>query len=725
MSLPFCATRTLNLRLTIRRVLLSAPRRSTAIPNPVDGNLALYTVSTYSFESHNKNSEVRVLDISNGQSTLITNEEKASEPNWLGDGNKLVWLKEGDKGVTHLIVGDADKVGETYVAAAVPGPISNLKLKAVAEGKLVVAVTGKAKPDGSLYNPEFEPKKYASGLVYDSLMVRHWDKYVTPNKNTIWTGILYKSEGKYSLSDLTNPLKGTSLESPIPPFGGLDHFDVSSTGIVFVAKDPTLDPALNTKCNFYFVPLGTFSVSSHSGRPQKVEVEGFEGACSSPTFSPDGRAATFLQMKQNGYESDKNRVFLVPDLSKLSAVTEVLKSNDGKGSWDRSPSTVSFSGDGKSLYLQAEDQGRGLLYKLDIPATADDLTSLPEPLTETGYIADIRPLSANSTELFLSSTNLIDNSVYTILDPARPSEARLVSSNSRNGSSFSLSKGQVSDIWFEGSGDYKVHAWVIKPSNFDSDKKYPLAYLIHGGPQGAWGDQWSTRWNPAVFAEQGYIVITPNPTGSTGYGQAFTDAITKSWGGLPYEDLVNGFKYIKENMPYVDTAHSVALGASYGGYMMNWMQGHALGREFKALVTHDGVFSMANQMSSDEQYFPNHDLGGPYWTAMEEWEKWNPAKHTGNWSTPHLIIHNELDYRLPISEGLAAFNVLQERGVPSRFLTFPDENHWVLSEENSLLWHTVVLNWINGYAGLPPYKEDGNQGFVVQNKPPEKVLPSR
>ena len=709
----------------MHRALLSAPRRSAAVPNPVDGKLALYTVSTYSFESHKKNSEIRALDISSGQSTLITNEGKASEPNWLEDGNKLVWLKEGEKGATQLIVGDVDKAGESYVAAVVPGPISNLKLKAVADGKLAIAVTGKAKPDGSLYNPENEPKKFTTGLVYDSLMVRHWDKYVTSNKNTIWTGMLYKSDGQYGLSDLTNPLKGTGLESPMPPFGGLDHFDVSNTGIVFVAKDPTLDTAFNTKCDFYFVPLGTFSVSSHSGRPQKVEVEGFEGACSSPVFSPDGRAAAFLKMKQNGYESDKNRILLVPDLSKLSAVTEVLKSNDGKGLWDRSPGAVSFSVDGRSLYLQAEDKGRGLLYKLDIPADPADLTSLPEPLTESGYISDVQPVSANSTELFISSTDLIDNSIYNIIDPASPSEARLISSNSRNGSSFRLSKDQVSNIWFKGSGDYDVHALVMKPSNFSSDNKYPLAYLIHGGPQGAWNDQWSTRWNPAIFAEQGYVVITPNPTGSTGYGQAFTDAITKSWGGLPYEDLVSGFEYIKENLSYIDTSRSVALGASYGGYMMNWMQGHALGKEFKALVTHDGVFSMANQMSSDEQYFPNHDLGGPYWTAMEEWEKWNPAKHTGNWSTPQLIIHNELDYRLPISEGLAAFNVLQERKIPSRFLTFPDENHWVLSEENSLLWHTVVLNWINKYAGLPPYKGEGDQGFEAQDKPAEKVLPSR
>jgi len=199
--------------------------------------------------------------------------------------------------------------------------------------------------------------------------------------------------------------------------------------------------------------------------------------------------------------------------------------------------------------------------------------------------------------------------------------------------------------------------------------------------------------------------------------KGFTDAIQNNWGGAPYEDLVKGFEYIKGHIPYVDTSRSVALGASYGGYMINWIQGHPLGREFCALVCHDGVFSMANQMCSDEQYFPNHDLGGPFWRAQSDWEKWDPARHLGEWKTPQLTIHSALDYRLPITEGLAAFNVLQQRGVESRFLTFPDENHWVLKEENSLVWHTVVLNWINKFVGLPPYKGDGQEGFEVQSRP--------
>jgi len=728
-------------------VLLSAPRRSPAVPN-ADGTLVLYTVSTYSFESHSKTSEIRAIDISNGQSTLITNDEKTSDPHWLGRGDDLLWLKSRDKNdqgsnrtSTEIIFGAAHEIGKSYVAATIPGTISNVKVKALDQDRLIIAFTAKARPDGIMYNPDDEPKKFSSAMVYDSTIVRHWDKYVTPERDTVWYGLLRHSQGKYSISEIHNALKDSNLETPIPPFGGSDHFDLSTTGIIFVAKDPSLNPAFNTKCDFYYAPVKDF-MKPLSALPQRAKVQDLEGAASSPVFTPEGRGAAFLKMKRNGYESDKNRVILVPDLYKLSATTEIMGSKDGAGLWDYSPNRLWWSNDGKTLYLEVEEHGKGLLFKLPLPVSPPDLDKLPEPVTNSGYISDARPLSASSSHLLVSSTNLVDNSVYTIIDPSDPSSLRQLSSNSREGSSFGLSKDQVSEIWFPGAGKQEVHAWVVKPSNFDPSRKYPLAYLIHGGPQGAWSDQWSTRWNPAIFAEQGYVVITPNPTGSTGYGQAYCDAIKESWGGLPYQDLVNGFDYIKEKLDFVDTDRAVALGASYGGFMMNWMQGHDLGRKFKALVCHDGVFSMANQMSSDEQYFPNHDLGGTYYENMEIWQEWDPARFTGNWSTPMLVIHNELDYRLPIryviascqfsqcsanvfiSEGLAAFNILQERGIESRFLTFPDENHWVLNEENSLVWHIVVLNWINRFVGLPPYKEEMDQGFVVRSRPMMKQDPT-
>jgi len=575
--------------MTGSRVLLAAPRRSSASPNSA-GNLAVYTVSTYSFESHKKTLEVKVLDISTGQSTLITKEEKTGEPNWLGNGNELLWLKEGEKGATQLIVGSADEAGKSYVAGIVPASISDVKLKTLDGDRVAIAVTGKARPDGSFYNPEDEPKKYSTGMIYDSLMVRHWDKYVTPNKNAIWHGVLQKakrhiteSKGRYSMGTLTNVLKGSHLESPIPPWGGKDNYDLSATGVGFVAKDPELNPALNTKTNFYLVTIEDLPHGPIYSKPVKLGVEGLEGASTAPAFSPSGKGVAFLQMKENGYESDKNRIILNQNLGNPLATTEVLKSADGKGAWDISPGSVGWSNDEKSLFIVAEEKGLIRLFKLDISGDEMDVKDLPQPLTHSGSVSDVQSLGSDSPTLLLSSSNLVDDSVYSVLDLTGTAKAEVVSSNSHNGSFFGLSQDQVSEISFKGAEE-QVHAFVMKPSNFSSDKKYPLAYLIHGGPQGAWTDSWSTRWNPAIFAEQGYVVVTPNPTGSTSYGQAFTDAITENWGGSPYEDLVKGFKYIKENLDYVDTDRAVALGASYGGYMMNWMQGHPLAKEFKALV---------------------------------------------------------------------------------------------------------------------------------------------
>lgn len=215
-----------------------------------------------------------------------------------------------------------------------------------------------------------------------------------------------------------------------------------------------------------------------------------------------------------------------------------------------------------------------------------------------------------------------------------------------------------------------------------------------------------------MFASQGYVVVCPNPTGSTGYGQKFVDDIQGQWGGLPYQDLANGFEYIEKNVPYIDTTRAIAAGASYGGYSINWMQGQPLGRKFKALVCHDGVFSMSGQMASEELWFPFHDLQGKLWENPDAWARWDPSRYTQYWATPQLVIHSELDYRLTIGEGLAAFNVLQAKGIESQFLTFPDENHWVLKPENSLVWHKVVFDWINQHVGLPKYsKDDDSDGL--------------
>ncbi|EAT88135.2 hypothetical protein SNOG_04375 [Parastagonospora nodorum SN15] len=685
-----------------------------------------------------------MLNVETQQSTVVTSDGSAKEVVWIDD-ETIVFLQSEDDGTTSIGVGNPENFENSkQIAGNIPGPVENLKVKDLGEGWYGVAVSGKAQPDDTLLNPQKVEHPYSSGRLYNSGFVRHWDTWTDQNRNAIFLTKLHKKEdGTFELNQagIKNALAGTKLSSPIEPFGGVDHFDIGVYGLVFTSKDATLNPATHTKTNIHVVAKrGFWHNLFYEEFPEikTVTIDGFEGACTSPVWSNSGKMIAFLAMKTDGYESDKNQPFIIHDYTNPSELTPIFASKDGKGKWDRSPQSITWSKDDWHLYFLAEEHGRGCLFSAGPPTAKDADSPLPSLLVKGGTIGAATVLS--NGDLFLTSTSLIENSLYSAVPLSarkgrndtytlpiddRPFDAnpdslttKYVSSSSRSGSMFGLSRAQVDEIHFPGAAkDTSVHAWVIKPSNFSSKKTYPLAYLIHGGPQGAWTDGWSTRWNPAVFAEQGYVVICPNPTGSTSYGQDFCDAIRGQWGGLPYEDIALGFDWIKENLNYVDTDRAVALGASYGGYMMNWVQGHELGRKFKALVTHDGIFSMAGQMASEELYFPFHDLTGKPWDKPEEWAQWDPSRFTENWDTPHLIVHSELDYRLTVSEGLAAFNVLQTRGVESQFLTFPDENHWVLKPENGLMWHEVVLDWINKHVGLEKYtKGREKQGLEMGEK---------
>ena len=709
------------------RELLGAPRRTPGIPSP-DGKRFVFTQSVYSFDSHTKSSEIVVCDFDSGEQIVVAKDVKVSQPKWL-DAGQVVWLRSGDNGNTNFVVSEANGSGKSYIAGTVPGPISDLKIHALEDGVVAVAVSGQANPDGSLHNAKDDPKLQSSAKVYDATFVRHWDSYVTVERNAVFTAILKRTparvcgrDGRYSLVDFTNALKGSGLECPIPPFGGTDHFDINARGLIFVAKDPDLNPATHTKCNAYYIARPNLG-SDFS--PHKIELELAQGAATCPVWASE-REFVFLQMYKDGYESDRNHFITVrfihfgqQEQLEAKSMDPSISSSSANLFDQLSPGSFIFSPDLKYIYAQAERRGSGCLWAIPY------LTP-PEPvrqLTNSGYITECLNIP-HSANLLLTSNSLVDNSIFSVLNPCanNPSPIRPPGPNASNSSlklllspsymhnKFGLDPNQVSDMWWQGHTT-QIHALVVRPSNFDSSKKYPLAYLIHGGPQGAWNDQWSTRWNPALFAEQGYVVIAPNPTGSTGYGQDFTDAICQNWGGSPYIDIEKGVTHIEENLPYIDTSRMVALGASYGGYMINWMAGNPLGKKFKTLVCHDGIFSMTAQLASEEQYFPMHDMGGPIWEKREIYEKWDPSRFVGDWETPMLIIHNELDYRLTVAEGLSAFNVLQAKGIESRFLTFSDEGHWVLKEENSLVWTTIVLNWCNRFVGLPEFKtRDGRNG---------------
>ncbi|EWY94252.1 hypothetical protein FOYG_07073 [Fusarium oxysporum NRRL 32931] len=675
-------------------VLISAPRRSTGVPNST-GELVLYTISSYSFESHSKSFQIRVLNIKDDSSHLVSEDAHVSDPIWIGE-KEIALIRTNDNGCSSLYQQHVLDGSEARLIKSFAGSISNPKAKALSDGKVAFICSAVTTPKGNMYWQATEPKTYTTAKIYTGLFVRHWDTWNTENQNSLWYGVITKRNGRwvFEKDGLTNLLAGTQLSSPVPPFGGAGDFDISENGIAFVAKDPELNPARNTKTDLYYVPIRSWT--DKPPQPQIVKTGRLRGYSSAPTFSNDGKKLAFARMKHQQYESDKTRLLLIPNVDDLSNVQEFYQTDDDEGGWDLRPDWVIWKKDDTELYVAAEKHGRSMLWKL--PSDTLKARDLPEAIHKEGSVVEAHTLEG-SDSLLITSKSRIESSSYGVLDP-ETKVVKVISTSSKNGKTFGLSTSQATEIWYPGSAGYDNHALVMLPSHFDKSKKYPLAFLIHGGPQSAWTDDWSTRWNPAIFAEQGYIAVCPNPTGSTGYGQAHIDAIANHWGGAPYEDLVKCFEYLKNHVDYVDTDRAVALGASYGGYMINWIQGHDLGRKFKALVCHDGVFSTQNQWSTEELFFPEHDFGGTLWENRAGYEKWDPSLHTGNWSTPQLVIHNELDYRLPISEGLAMFNVLQAREVPSKLVMFPDENHWVLKPENSLVWHREVLNWINKYSGI-------------------------
>lgn len=379
--------------------------------------------------------------------------------------------------------------------------ISNLKLISLHGGAFGIAVTGKATPDGHLYNAKDAEKPHSTGRVYKSLFVRHWDHWVTENRNAIFLGKLEKDDdGRYRLSELKNALKGSNLESPVEPFGGTDSFDISRHGLVFTAKDPDLNPATHTKTNIYIVTANDFwaHLSVDLPKPFKVPIYGFQGASTSPVWDRDGKAIAFLSMRTDGYESDKNQVFIIPDHRSPGWVVHLWATDDGKGSWDRSPQSITW-GDDQQIYFTAEEAGRVSLWASS--SNFNEATRTPHIVVKGGAISSARLLKDGS--LFLSSSSLIENSLYSIAPASAFSETnsigshyslplndnspghdedkrvtKYVSSNTRSGSTFGLSRDQIDEIWFDGAGNNThVHAWVFKPSNFKEGHKYPLAYF--------------------------------------------------------------------------------------------------------------------------------------------------------------------------------------------------------------------------------------------------------
>lgn len=457
---------------------------------------------------------------------MIFDDDAVQEVVWLND-NSIIYINgtsPGVKGGSGLWVTQALNTDKRDLFASLPTSVSNLRPIFDENRELNFVVSALANPDETVYNSETAPKKYTSGLSYESLFVRHWDSYVKPEKSTLFTGIL--GEDKV-IRKLKNLLSGApKLETPVAPFGGASDFDVSRDGktVAFHSKSPDLNPANNTQTLVYLVPSDGSSKPFAINLPDKKDATGNalpQGASSSPIFSPDGKYLVYLQMYKNGYESDQNKIFLYEVSSQN--ITPLLRD------WDNSPSSIVWSMDSKELFLVAENNGRGKVFKT--PASGDASAIDVTELISEGSVNGLSVLP--SGKLLVSKNSLTSSTGYSTYDLSSRTPTKLLSPVEVDSQLSSLDQVIVEDFSFTGAEGVTVHGLITKPSNFDARKKWKMAFFIHGGPQGAWTDSWSTRWNPAVFAEAGYVVVAVNPTGSTGYGQKFVNGIQGQWGNTP------------------------------------------------------------------------------------------------------------------------------------------------------------------------------------------------
>jgi len=525
-----------------------------------------------------------------------------------------------------------------------------------------------AKDKGALVGP-------GSGRLYKdgAGFVRHWDAWETPGTYSR-PFIFNLADGKASAARPVDA--GLIGDSPSKPFGGGEElaWGADSRTVFFTLRKADRNEPTSTNLDIY-----SWLVDSRM-MPTNL-TESNQATDTLPTPSPDGKWLAYAAMARPGYEADR-QVLMLRNLE--SGETKELTE-----AWDRSVASIAWAADGKSLFVTAQDVLDHPVFKVDaasgkvekIKASADAFD---------GTISDVTVLPGGAL-LYTRNTALAPTDLY--VRDAKGKVKQVTAVNAAALAEFDPVK--FDRMQFAGANGDKVWGIILKPAN--ATAKLPVAFIVHGGPQGSFGNGWSTRWNPRLFAQQGYGVVSVDFHGSTGYGQAFTDSINKDWGGKPLEDLRLGLAAAGKQDTQLDIANACALGASYGGYMMNWIAGQWTDG-FKCLVQHDGVFdARAMAYETEELWFDEWEHGGPYFEVPEEFEKWNPVNHVAKWKTPMLVITSEKDFRIPYTQGLAAFTALQRRGVPSQLLVFPDENHWVLKGANSVQWHHTVFNWLGSY----------------------------
>jgi acylaminoacyl-peptidase len=639
-----------------------------------DGRLVVYDLRTTDYTANKGVNALWLVDVAGGGAPrrLAASEGGASSPRWSGDGKSIYFLS-GRSG--------SDQVWKTDVAGLSAAQVTHLPLdigafKLSGDGAhIVVAMAVFPDCDTPDCTAEREKAKAADktgGQLFNKLFVRHWDAWADGTRNHLFALAL---DGDGVATGAAVPLMAhIDGDTPTKPFGGDEDFDISPdrASVFFSVRTAGRTEPWSTNFDIWRVGL--------DGASPPVNLTAANPAWDAePVVSPDGKSLAYRAQRQPGFESDRFGVWIMT-LS-TGAIHEIAPH------WDRSADHIAWSRDGRTIFAAADDLGHGRLFAIDVstgqvaPRSGDDhIGDFDVGADRLVYAADS---FSHPARLYLS--DLAGGDARERVDP---------DANALTG----VEMAPFDPFTFVGWNSDAVHGYVFKPVNYMPGRKYPVVFLIHGGPQGSWNDSWSYRWNPQIWTSLGYGVVVLDFHGSTGYGQAFTDAISRHWGDRPLEDLQKGWAAALAAYPFLDGTHACALGASYGGYMINWIAG-VWNQPWKCLVVHDGVFdSRMMAYSTEELWFSEWENGGLPWLEASDIEKFNPIDHVAAWAKPQLVIHGGRDYRIPLEQGLGAFTALQRKGIPSEFLYFPDENHWVLKPKDSVQWHDAVEDWVKRWT---------------------------
>ena len=643
-----------------------------------DGQWVAYNVRSTDLEANRGRTDLWISRVDGSETRRLTTDPAGDwNPRWCLDGT-IYFLSTRDGSVQIWNIDPAG--GEAVQLTHLGLDIGNMELVPAIHGFIIsMDVYPGLSVAETVARDEEVAARQTTGKVYDELMFRHWDTWEDGKRSH-----LFYLDGMNLAAGPVDLMKDLDADVPTHPWGGMEEVAVTPDGkeVVFTAKIlPGSQPAWSTDYDLYAVPLdgsGTLRCLTEANEAWDTE----------PLFTPDGKHLVYLAMDRPGFEADRFHIEMMD-----WATGELRRIDFGYDGLSLSPHGLKFSSNGKTMYCTAGYLGQRSIFKMDV---------------NSGKVSMVDKMGRHSSLSLLDGRLLFGmqslqspTELYTI----KPDGKGLKQITDLNGDKLAAAlMGEPEQFTFKGWNDETVYAYVVKPYDWSAEKaaagqKWPVAFLVHGGPQGSFGNDFHYRWNPQAYVGAGFTTVAVDFHGSTGYGQEFCDAISGHWGDRPLEDLEKGLAAALQNYGWMDSERVVAAGASYGGYMINWMHGQPFGKEFKAFVCHDG--NLDEQMAyfdTEELWFPEWEHGGTPWTNPEGYNAHNPINFVQNWHVPTLVVHGALDYRVVDTQGLSTFTALRRQGVPARLLYFPDENHWVLKPRNSIQWHDEVMAWLKKWT---------------------------